>query len=90
MSTSHKQRQRPDRLTATDHAVLRWLERKHGITRQEILSEMFGDNSPKTLPNGVFRFGEHWFVVEGNCILTVLTNDERKHRARTRSKGRGQ
>lgn len=68
-------------LSITDHAIVRWLERSHGIERAEILTEIFGGTIPVRLPDGQYRYGEFILAVADNCIITIKLVAERKRRA---------
>lgn len=67
-------------LAISDHAIVRFLQRKHGITREEIMAELFGESVPTALPAGHYKRGEVWVVVEDNCIVTVLSDAEKRVR----------
>lgn len=69
-------------IAITDHAIVRWLERKHAITRAEIINEIFNGTPPAQIPNGQFQRGDMLLTVDDNCIVTIKTVAEKKRRAK--------
>ncbi len=69
----------PAPLVISDHAMLRYLERKYSLDMEELRSEVLPQdpnvvNAINKLGSGTFPVGEsHKLVVKGNTIITILT-----------------
>lgn len=66
-------------LAVSDHAVLRWIERVHGIDIELIRQRIRSDLAKATVVSGkigapkyVVRLGPNRFVVKDGTVVTVL------------------
>lgn len=68
----------------TEHALLRWLERRHGLDIDVFREEILLDGGPAlraALNAGAtcrVRAGDYMFAVKGGRLITILHRDDRK------------
>ncbi len=57
----------------SDHALLRWLEREHGLNVEELRAELLAEAKPFLRVGAVtFRLGSVWGVAERGYLKTVV------------------
>ncbi|PZQ45235.1 MAG: hypothetical protein DI551_07965 [Micavibrio aeruginosavorus] len=65
---------RKKRIHVSDHALVRWLERVHGIDVDALRAKMLTSAQIRHIENGasVIKSKGHQYVVENNTIVTVI------------------
>lgn len=71
-------------LAVSDHAVLRWIERVHGIDIALIRDRIREDLAKATVASGkvgapryVVRIGSHRYVVKDGTVVTIIAPEAR-------------
>ena len=75
-----------NRKRVTDHAIVRYMERIHGISREQLELEITGcSRIPRRLPSGIQPVvrgdgGVHYVKIVNDCIVTVYMHKPKNRR----------
>lgn len=66
-------------VVVSEHAIVRYMERVHGIDLDQIKNEIVGrDHKTLKLPSGQYKTNGHKFRVKNGVVVTVITDDKER------------